>query len=102
MHVHANQTNPYIQLDTLHAAERAAAKRDAAKTRKKLMESASRLAGEADDDEDCVVSLGSREESEEQPRRKNLQGEEDSGARRTIQADSTDSEDPNEALSDWA
>jgi hypothetical protein len=99
MHVHPNQSNPYIQLDTLHAAERAAAKREAAKTRKKLMESASRLAG--DDDEDCVVRLGSREESEDQPKQKNRQGQ-DSGTEQTTKTDSTDSEDQSETLSDWA
>ncbi len=101
MHVHPNQSNPYIQLDTLHAAERAAAKREAAKTRKKLMESASRLAGEADDDEDCVVKLGSREESEDQPKQKNRQGQ-DSRTGQTTKTDSKDSEDQSEALSDWA
>ncbi len=98
MHVHANQPNRYIQLDTLHAAERAAAKKEAAKTRKKLMESASRLGGEADDDEDCVVRLGSREESEGQAKQKNQQGQDSSGTQKL----ETDSEGQSETLSEWA
>ncbi len=64
MHVHANQINPNTQLDALYAAERAAAKRAAESTRKKLLEFASELAGEADSEEACVVKLGAREESE--------------------------------------
>lgn len=48
MRVHATQVNPYAQLDAMHAAEKAAAKREAAKTRRKLMEYASKLSGESD------------------------------------------------------
>jgi hypothetical protein len=64
MHVHANQINPNAQLDALYAAEKAAAQREAARTRKKLLEFASVLAGELG--EPCVVRLGSRDESQEQ------------------------------------
>jgi hypothetical protein len=38
MHGHANQMNPNVQLDVLYAAEKAAAKQEAARTRKKLSE----------------------------------------------------------------
>ena len=48
MHVHANQINPTAQSDALYAAERAAAKRAAESTRKKLLEFASDVAGEAE------------------------------------------------------
>ncbi|MGA8212222.1 MAG: hypothetical protein WB799_01415 [Candidatus Sulfotelmatobacter sp.] len=58
MHVHANQINPNTQLDALYAAEKAAAKRAAESTRKKLLEFASELAGEAESEEGCVVKLG--------------------------------------------
>jgi hypothetical protein len=66
MHVHANQINPTAQSDALYAAERAAAKRAAESTRKKLLEFASDVAGEAESEEGCVVKLGTREEAEEQ------------------------------------
>ncbi len=62
MRVHANQSNPNIQLDAMYAAQKAAAKRETARTRKKLMEFASELAGEAGG-EGCVVRLGEREQS---------------------------------------
>ena len=51
MHVHPNQINPNVQTDALYAAERAAAKRAAEGTRKKLLEFASELAGEAESEE---------------------------------------------------
>src|ERR1700758_4958976 len=73
MHVHANPINPYAQLDALQAAEKAAAKRGAERTRKKLMESASRLAGEAEEAEYCIVELQSREDTEQEPKQQNRQ-----------------------------
>ncbi len=73
MHVHANQINPNTQLDALYAAEKAAAKRAAESTRKKLLEFASELAGEADSEEGCVVKLGAREEAEEHTEEQNPQ-----------------------------
>ncbi len=71
MHVHPNQINPNVQADALYAAERAAAKRAAEGTRKKLLEFASELAGEAESEEGCVVRLGAREEAEEQAKGRN-------------------------------
>jgi hypothetical protein len=59
MHVHANQTNPNIQLNTFYAAEKAEAKRETERTRKKLMEFASVLLGEAG--EAFAVQLGARD-----------------------------------------
>ncbi len=65
MHVRANQINPNAQLDALYSAQKAAAKRETARTRKKLSEFASELAGEAESGEACIVRLEGREESQE-------------------------------------
>jgi hypothetical protein len=46
MRVHTNQVNPYPQLDAMHSAQKAAAKREAARTRKRLFEVAPEVAGE--------------------------------------------------------
>ena len=92
MHVHANQINPNTQLDALYAAEKAAAKRAAESTRKKLLEFASELAGEADSEEGCVVKLGAREESEEQ----NQEG----GAKKP--RGNAEEDDTDQSISDWA
>jgi hypothetical protein len=97
VHIHANQINPNTQLDSLYAAEKAAAKREAERTRKKLSELASKLAFEADSEEDCVVRLGSRQESEErakQDSQKNQAGGKKQGR--------TNSEVANNSISDWA
>jgi hypothetical protein len=63
MRVHQNQVNPNVQLDAMYAAQKAAAKREAERTRKKLFELSSELAG-AGDLGAYVVKLGAREESE--------------------------------------
>jgi nitrogen fixation protein NifU and related proteins len=52
MHIHASQINPNAQLDALYAAEKASASKETERTRKKLSEFASALAGEAG--EACV------------------------------------------------
>jgi hypothetical protein len=96
MRVHANQINPNAQLDALYAAERAAAKREAERTRKKLLEFASELAGEADPEEACVVRLGAREEFQEPPKRQDRQDS------RKKQPEEADSEDSDNSISDWA
>ena len=44
MHIHGAQLNRGFQLDAAYAAQQAQAKREAAAVRKKLMESASKLA----------------------------------------------------------
>lgn len=61
MRIHQNQINPNAQLDAMYAAQRAAAKREAERTRKKLVDCASEVAGEADT-EACVVKLEARQE----------------------------------------
>jgi hypothetical protein len=95
MHVHPNQINPNTQTDALYAAERAAAKREAERTRKKLLEFASELAGEDDSGDACVVRLGAREESQEQTR------QQDQGSRKK-QKERVDSEPADNTISDWA
>jgi hypothetical protein len=93
MHVHANQANPNIQLNTLYAAEKAEAKRETERTRKKLMEFASALAGESGDA--CVVRLGAREESREQAKQQNQ------GSPKKPK-EGPDSEHADHSISDWA
>jgi hypothetical protein len=95
MRVHGNQINPYAQLDALRAAEKAAAKKEAARTRKKLSEFASKLAGEA---EGYVVEVGAREESQEQAKGQDQQGE--GGGKRGEKQAGT--EKTVTSVSDWA
>ncbi len=94
MRVHGNQINPYAQLDALYAAEKAAAKREAARTRKKLAEFASKLA--ADAGEDCVVQVGARDESHEQSAQN-----QQSQSNQKQQKGPADSEGPDNFISDW-
>jgi hypothetical protein len=103
MHVHANQTNPTAQTDALYAAERAAAKRAAEGTRRKLLEFASELAGETESEEGCVVKLGAREEAEEQAQQRNQQNPDrrNPGSRKG-RKEPSDSEEADNAISDWA
>jgi hypothetical protein len=103
MHVHANQVNPNAQTDALYAAERAAAKRAAEGTRRKLLEFASELAGEAESEEGCVVKLGAREQAEEQakPRNEPKPDQRNRGSRKKSN-EQMDSADSDNAISDWA
>jgi hypothetical protein len=94
MHVHASPINPNAQLDALYAAERAAAKREAERTRKKLLEFASELSGDADSAEGCVVELGAQGDTQEQRKEHGEQGGEK-------QKDGANSEEDN-SISDWA
>jgi hypothetical protein len=94
MRVHGHQINPYAQLDALRSAEKAAAKKEAARTRKKLLEFASKLAGEA---EGYVVEVGAREESREQAKG---QDQRQSGGKR--EKKQAGAERANTSISDWA
>ena len=100
MHIHASQINPNAQLDALYAAEKAAAKKETERTRKKLLESASALAGEAG--EACVVRVGTIQESREHAKPPNQQAEgrrkRDSGNK----AKQADSQPAPQSISDWA
>ncbi|MFZ0813996.1 MAG: hypothetical protein WAM78_00685 [Candidatus Sulfotelmatobacter sp.] len=93
MHIHPNQINPNTQLDALYASQRTAAKREAANTRKKLLEFAEST-GESDSEEACVVTLESREESQGQPKQKRREGRTKNDDRQSNDADSV--------ISDWA
>jgi hypothetical protein len=98
MRVHANQVNPYAQQDALYAAQRAAAKREAAKTRRKLMESASAMAGESDSEETGVAKLQARQESQEQTKRQNPQKQ---GSRKKLN-EAAESGEADRSISEWA
>ena len=91
MHIHPNLINPNTQLDSLYATQRAAARREAANTRKKLLEF-SEATGESDSEEACVVTLEAREESQEQPRQK----------RNASCKKNDERKDADDAISDWA
>ncbi len=95
MRIHANQINPVSQLDALYAAGKAAAKQEAARTRKKLLDSAAELEGEAASG-DFVVRLGAREESEDAGQRKN----QNPSRKKSKQAKGA--EIPESTISDWA
>lgn len=97
MHVHANQINPNAQLDALYAAERAAAKQAAASTRRKLLESASELAGESESGEACVVKLGAREDSGEPAKQRSQRDR-----RKRKKSEAGDCESAENTISDWA
>jgi hypothetical protein len=96
MHVHANQANPNVQLNNLYAAEKAEAKRETERTRKKLMEFASVLAGECGDA--CVVKLRARDESQEQP--KQDQRKSSQSRKKEDQLENPEAKDA--PISDWA
>jgi hypothetical protein len=93
MHIHPNQFNPQAQLDALQSAQKAAANAEAARTRKKLMESASKLAGEAAT-EAFVVEVESREDSQNGGRQRRRP----SGK----QEETQDRAEENHSVSDWA
>jgi hypothetical protein len=94
MHIHPNQINPNTQLDALYAADKAAAKREVERTRRKLLEFASEIAGEADSEEDCIVQLGAREEGRKQQNQ--------SRGSRKKQKEQMGTVDEDNSLSDWA
>ena len=98
MHIRPSQVNPNIQLDAMYAAEKAAAKREAERTRKKLMEFASKLAGDSEASEASIVEIGAREESHEESRQREQQERVDPQKPK----DETDSHDAERYLSDWA
>ena len=98
MHVHANQMNPYAQLDAADAAQKAASKRAAEKTRKKLFEFASALAGEADSEEVCIVKLEEPEYSLEETMKQNQRRPRS----RRKQEEQKDAEATGSSISDWA
>jgi hypothetical protein len=97
MRIHPTQINPNAQLYAFYAAERAAAKREAERTRKKLSEFASKLTGELDSGEACKVRLGG-EESQGRAKKQNQQRQ----ANGTQQEEQAAPEDADNSISDWA
>ena len=98
MHIRPSQVNPNIQLDAMYAAEKVAAKQEAERTRKKLMEVASKLAGQSESGEALIVEIGAREESREESSQQEQQEMVDAQKPK----DETDSHDAERSLSDWA
>jgi hypothetical protein len=98
MHVHGNQFDPNIQAYSLSAAAQAEAKKAAERTRNKLLNAASALAGEYDDAVDCVVSLSEDSGSGEQENQRNRQSQ--SGQKTTDEQANLESVD--NPFSDWA
>jgi len=98
VHIRPSQVNPNIQLDAMYAAEKAAAKQEAERTRKKLMEVASKLAGQSESGEALIVEIGAREESREESSQQEQQEMVDAQKPK----DETDSHDAERSLSDWA
>ena len=79
MRVHPNQLNPNAQLDAMYAAQKAAAKREADRTRKKLTDFASAMAGEAEvEGALTVTSRDPKEESSEEQGSQQGRSEQDS------------------------
>ncbi len=93
MRVHPNQINPNTELNALYAAERTAAKREIERTRKKLLEFVSKLAGEADPGEDCIVKLDMGRKPE---------GAKSTKPRQREKQDRPNLEDADNSISDWA
>jgi hypothetical protein len=95
MHVHPNQINPNVQLDALRATEKTASKAAAERTRRKLSEAASELAGDAAVEDAFVLEVEPREEGRDR-RRQN--------PRYKSNASNKDSEEEDEdhSISDWA
>jgi hypothetical protein len=91
MHIHPNQFNPQAQLDAMQSAQKSAASAEAARTRKKLMESASKLTGEAAS-EAFVVEVESEEDSPKGGLRR----------RRQKKEEAQDGAEENHSVSDWA
>jgi hypothetical protein len=98
MRVHSNQVNPNAQLDAMYAAQKAAAKREAERTRKKLLEFGSKVAGEADG-EACVVELREREDAEKKKGAK--EPDQPKARARKPEAESVESPAAGNAISDW-
>jgi hypothetical protein len=90
MRIHQNQVNPNAQLDAMYAAQKAAAKREAERTRKKLIDFASELSGQAGE-EACVVQVGLHDEPSEDGRKQ-----------RQDREPNKEADDPEGRISDWA
>jgi hypothetical protein len=98
VHIRPSEVNPNIQVDAMYAAEKAATKQEAERTRKKLMEVASKLAGESESGEASIVEIGAREESREESSQRERQDTDESQKPKH----ETESDLAERYLSDWA
>ena len=96
MHVHSNPTNLNAQLDAMNSSQKTAAKQEAERTRKKLTEFASKLAGEAAS-QDFIVKL---EECDDSEKKKHRRGEPKPALQQEQNA-AADSTHANNIISDW-
>jgi hypothetical protein len=96
MRIHANPINLNAQLDALSASQRAEGKKEAARTRKKLSEFASALAGEGESGEARVVSLEGSEDPQERAKGQDRPGSAEK------QKEESDPKERAKAISDWA
>jgi hypothetical protein len=95
MHVHINQFDLNAQIYNLSATARAEARLAAERTRNKLLNAASVLAGEDDQAVDCVVSLSEDNASEDRENPRNRQHPK----KHDLPANSENFDNP---FSDWA
>jgi hypothetical protein len=91
VHIHPTQINPNVQLNELYETQKAAAKRETDKVRKKLLDAPAELEAESDS---YVVKLGPREDSEQHAPPQNQP--------RNEPEKQTASEAPPKSISDWA
>jgi hypothetical protein len=91
MHIHGNRMNVNLDLNAAYAAQQAQARREAEATRKKLFESAMRVAAE---NEYCVVSLAGQQE--------NSEGQPDQERERSKGQKKGSGQDASSHISDWA
>jgi hypothetical protein len=82
-------------MEALYAADKAAAKQEVERTRRKLLEFGSEIAGEADSGEGCVVQLGAHEEGQKRQNQQNQPS-------RKKEKEQAESAEANNSISDWA
>lgn len=98
MHMHGIRTDPNFQMNSIYAAARAEALREAARTRQKLRLSAASLDSGIDGEEDAVVRLTGRGDSQQE--QKQDEAEAETGEQRPNQVQSRGTDD--DSFSGWA
>jgi hypothetical protein len=93
MHVHGPRLNQDYQINALAAAARTEARREAERTRRKLLSASSLLSDS--ENEDCIVTLGSQGDEEGQPQQQSRRDRQ-----RESQSSGTEAEEP--PFSDYA
>ena len=93
MHIHPNTTIPNTEMNSLYAAQQAAAKREVERTRNKLLGFGYEVEAGSESEEACIVQLNAEPENHEQKRRSD-------NRKRTRENAETKPEA--ESVSDWA